>query len=496
MSEKGEAPRELERGGRSLWPILGVLAAVLGGAALLRACLAEEPTTGQSAPASASAATELPPRCSQPSEPFVVGDAGKELADDADPMLTPFAVVVGRAIHVDSGFVVPTLSEGDGGSVANLVRIDEATGAGSLIKLARMRGDLDPPALAATGNGDEVLVAWLEPNASSRSVRLAKINGTQVTKGAELPEGRDDSLALDIAAGGGRGVVVWDMTEGDKSSVLLASFDSKDLSSVPFSRRMTPKDVDADSPRIVATQDGFFLVYLVHGGELQRESFASKPPPPEPTPTPKKRGKGKSAKPKEELPDSDEVDESQGGESIGRAWVYAMPLDGTGAQRSEALRISPEESTVAGFDAALAEDGALIVAYRDDDAPTGGAAGGPLQVVRVTAGGSIEKYATPEDEAVEGIPSLLPGWLSLSTLRGPDVLARVGANGLPTETPRIEPSLGTGEPIAAGGNLLLLAEPKGRAMRLFSVRCLDENPVAAATSAAPSSSAPAPSLDD
>jgi hypothetical protein len=476
-----------------------VLAAVLGGAALLRACLAEEPTTSQSL-ASASAAAELPPRCSQPSDPFVVGDVGKELAEDADPMLTPFAVVVGRAIHVDAGFAVPTLSEGDSGSVANIVRIDEKTGAGSLIKLARMRGDLDPPALAATGNGDELLVAWLEPNASSRSVRLGKINGTQVTKGAELPEGRDDSLALDVAAGRGRGVVVWDMTEGDKSSVLLASFDSKDLSSVPFSRRMTAKEVDADSPRIVATQDGFFLVYLVHGAELQRESFAGKPAAPEVPPAPKKRGKSKNAKAKQdEAPSSDEVDESQGGESIGRAWVYAMPLDGTGAQRSEALRISPEESTVAGFDAALAEDGALVVAFRDDDAPTGGAAGGPLQVVRVTAGGSIEKYATPEDEAVEGIPSLLPGWLSLSTLRGPDVLARVGSNGLPKETPQIEPSLGTGEPIAAGGNLLLLAEPKGRAMRLFTVRCLDENPAvaaAAAASAAPSGSAATPSLDD
>ena len=424
-------------------------------------------------------------------EPFTVGEPAKPPGAASapeqfqpiidDPMLMPFAVVVGRAVSVGEGFAVATLNEGDGGTIANVVRVDPSGAANSVTKLARIRGDLDPPAIVATGNGDELLVAWLEPNASSRSLRLAKLVGTEVTKGAEIPEGRDESAAVDIAALKGRSVVVWDMLEDDKSYVVLAGLDNTNIGEVPFSRRVTTKDIDADSPRVIAHADGYFLAYLEHGAESKRgPKNTSKP----------KENKEKRAKdptpdePADKPLKDDEVDESQGGESIGVVSVMVMQLDATGNQRSDAIRVSPQSGTVTGFDVALASDGSLVVAFRDDDAPIGGVTGG-LTLVRVGVDGSTKKFESSDTDVAEGIPTLLPGWLSLSTLTGPDVLTRLGADGLPKEPLFVEPSLVRGEPIAAFSTTLLLAEPLGKAMRFRTATCA-ESPLQALPSPIPS----------
>jgi hypothetical protein len=297
-------------------------------------------------------------------------------------------------------------------------------------------------------------------------VRLGKLNGDAVTKGAEIPEGRDESLAVDVASTDGRGVVVWDAVEEDRSAVLLAGFSTDDLSSISHSRRVTQKELDADSPRVVAHPGGFFLAYLVHGGETRREAVTRRgstaPNDPVDDDSPKKKPKKK--------PDSDEADEELGGEAIGTVWVEVMPLDKTGAQASDPIRVSPTASTVAAFDVGLAPDGALVVAYRDDDSPTGGVAGGPLEITRITLGGAIERHRASE-EPVEGVPGVLDGWFALATLKGPDVLAKMGPTGLPVEALAVEPSLERGEPIAAAGDRLLLAEPRGRAMRFYTTRC-------------------------
>lgn len=517
MPKRVEQPEPEERRGLpgAVWAVVAI-AGIFGTAFVVRSCLGPEPET--SSGASAPSATEGEPgRCVARGEGFTVGDAakpdgaGSAAAADLepvvdDPMLMPFAVVVGRAVSVGEGFAVATLNEGDGGTIANIVRVGAGGAGGSVTKLSRIRGDLDPPAIVSTGNGDELIVAWLEPNASSRSVRLAKLVGTEVTKGAEIPEGRDESSAIDVASLKGKSVVVWDSVDGDKSYVALAGFDNANVGEVPFSRRVTGKDIDADSPRLVATADGYFLAYLEHGRESDRGAGADGPAPkpeadaPE-KPTKKKKGKGKGesaagpddAPPKAAPAGPDEVDESRGGESIGLTSVMVMQLDASGNQRSDALRVSPQSGTVAGFDMALAADGSLVVAYRDDDAPTGGVTGG-LSLVRVGADGSTTKFESADTDAAEGIPTLLPGWLSLSTLKGADVLTRLGENGLPKEPLFVEPSLGRGEPIAAFGTTLLLAEPLGKAMRFITTTCSETSPqveAAAAASAAAASAAPA-----
>ena len=103
---------------------------------------------------------------------------------------------------------------------------------GKLIKLTRTRGDLDPPVVA--GAGGAVLAALLEPNAGGRSIKIAEGAGSEVTWGIELAEGRDDSLALDLAASGARAIVVWDdvPSSAKRSSVMLSSFDVATMRSV------------------------------------------------------------------------------------------------------------------------------------------------------------------------------------------------------------------------------------------------------------------------
>ena len=59
------------------------------------------------------------------------------------------------------------------------------------MKLARSRGDMNAPVVA--GLGGAVLAALLEPDASGRAIKLAKVEGEHVTWGPELSEGRDES---------------------------------------------------------------------------------------------------------------------------------------------------------------------------------------------------------------------------------------------------------------------------------------------------------------
>lgn len=522
-SKRGPKPLAAEldegRGGRGVLALGGALALVLGGALLYRFLSREDEPGGPAAGASSSPALiDAAPRCApvELAGGFVVGEPAKPAASaaadpvgpdvvvepDRDDLLAPFAVVIGRATASERGFYVGVLGDGDGGTVASVVALDRE-GAGKVIKLARSRSDFDPPVIAVPPSGGPAIVALSEPSASARAIRLGSVSEDgKVGWGAEIPEGRDDSLALDVAVDGEhRGVVSWDDTSGERSYVALAGFRSDNLGSIVGSRRVTPKELDCDSPRLAVRPDGFYLAYLVHGSEAQRERVAEKGRDDEPSaaasaspsavakdePAPKKGKKKKTASKKGS--EADEIDESLGGESVATTWIEVVALDASGAQAGEALRVSKEGSTVVSFDVAASADGALVVAYRDDDAPTGGGTRGPLHLVRVHPGGVEPDTLSLDDVPTDGVPTLLPGWLGLPTLAGPDLLAKLGKNGLPSEPPLVEPSLGRGEPIAAWGDRLLLAEPSGKAMRLFLVGCGERAPSAPSPTTSASASA-------
>lgn len=456
--------------------LLGVLAGVvvLGGVVLLYRVLApaEESAPGAAAAsASASAAVAVAaPRCVElaPDQSFVVGEAPARspgVAPSGDPIpglappepsaeeeLAPFAVVLGRAVAHEDGYAVGALRDGEGGTIASLVLLDAKAERGSVVRLARSRGDVEPPVVVPRSGG--FFVATVEPSGTGRAIRVGRVDGERVRWGAELPERRDDSLAFDLAAGAERGLVVWDEADDDTAYVALSSFKLDDLGNATAPRRITAKKIDADAPRVVARAGGFWLAYLVHGEEKRRERAGDRGP--------------------DDLRDEG-VDEARGGEAVATTWIEVLPLDENGAKAGEALRVSEREGHVMGFDVRADAEGRLLVAWRDEDAPTGGG-GGAVRLVRVSPGGPEPSKVVAEEGATDGVPGLLEGWITVPTLRGPSLLARLAADGSAVEALEPEPSLGRLEPVAARGSELLVAKPDGRAMRLSVVRCGERAP--------------------
>jgi hypothetical protein len=364
-----------------------------------------------------------------------------------DDQFAPFAVVFGRAAATEKGFYLGALRDGEGGTILSVVTLGPDGNGGRSVKLARSRGDLEPPVVVPDGDG--ALAAMLEPNASGLALKLARIRGDKVEWGAELDQGRDDSLALDLATSGERGALVWDEVKDDKSRIVLATFRLTAIGTTTAPRPVTTDKTDADSPRLVSRKGGYYLTYIARGAELTR------PPQAEDDLSTKKGKPG------------DEIDESKG-EHVVASWLEVIPLDEAGAPTAPALRVTPERGRVAGYDAIPSGDG-MLLAWRNEESPTG-AAGGQVKVVRVTAGGSADSLSL-EEGAGDGVPVLMNGWLSIPTLRGADMLARLDPEGKTTEPIEPEPSIARGEPLAAFGDSVLLGEPEGKAMRLRVVRC-------------------------
>ncbi|AUX49167.1 hypothetical protein SOCE26_107120 [Sorangium cellulosum] len=501
-ADRRPPPPEEEPEGFAWKGALGV-ALVVGALVVWRACSAPESGAGgSSAPATpgasaaapgandpadpAGAAALPPPRCAAAGPaPFVIGDAppaprGPEQgAGGGEPTgpedLAPFAVEIGRGTTFSGGFAVGAQREAEGGTVAMVATLSADGAQGKLVRLARSRGDMDPPVVA--GAGGAILAAMLEPNAGGRAIKIAKIDGEHVTWGAELAEGRDESLALDVAASGERAVVVWDdvTRDGKRSRIMLASADVGTMRSVTSPRPVSQPSTDAETPRVIARPGGYWLAYIARAEEPARRASA-------------KAG-------------DDDEDTAAAGETITHQWIEVAPMDETGALTNTPRAITPKDGHVLAYDLTLGEDDGLILAFRDDDTPSG-SSGGRIGTVLVRLGGAGEprvivggdrEQDTPPEAALgvgAGVPALLPGsrgrapggqpgaagahaaaWLAIANASGPTQLAALTARGELEGGLHAEPALGRGEPIAAQAEALLVAHPAGKAMKLGVLRC-------------------------
>lgn len=486
---------------RSPWGLV-VLAALAAAGVLVGLRMLSEPESPDGAPRlalSGSAAPAppepevppappLPPRCADfATDAFVIGEApaprpappssapsaggasplpepSDELPDDP---LAPFAVSLGRGAVFGGGFAVGALRDAEGGSVAMVATLRFDGKEGKLVRLARSRGDLEPPVVA--GAGPAVLAVMLEPNAGGRAIKIAKVLDGDVTWGVELAEGRDESLAMDLAASGDRAVLVWDDVPKDskRGAVMLSSFDTATLRSTTSPRPVSPPSVDADSPRIVARPGGYWLAYVA---QAEGRDGAGDPKS-EPA-----KGKAGAGKTKAKKPPKNEVDEERGGEAILNRWVELVPLDEAGAGVSTPRAVTPKDGHVLAYDLEMGEDGSVILAWRDDDTPSG-SSGGRVLMNSVKLGGSGEARVVAEEGVGAGVPELLPGWLAVASLSGPLRLAPVTAAGELSGALSPEAALGVGgEVLAATREALLVARPAGKAMKLSVTRCSPGNP--------------------
>lgn len=399
-----------------------------------------------------------PPRCTELSpEPFVlgdappppreVGDAGVEPGEEIEDTIAPFAVEVGRGAVFEGGFAAGARRDAEGGAVAMVATIGADGTGGKLVRLGRSRGDLNPPVV--TGAGASVLAVLVEPNASGRALKVAKVTGSEVTWGPEFAEGRDDSLAVDVAASGARAVLVWDdippgADPARRSSVMLASFDVATMRAVAPARPISPPSADAGSPRLITRPGGYWLAYLARGEEDAAKKKARK------------------------HDDSEDPDDQ--GEAITTGWIEVEPLDEGGTPSGAARAITPKNGHVLSFDLELGENGSALLAWRDDDTPSG-SSGGRVSSALVRLGGGGEPRVLVEEAGSAGAPDLLPGWISLASVNGATRIAAMTPSGDLLDELAPEPSLGTGEPIAATADRILWARPMGKAMRLSVVRC-------------------------
>jgi hypothetical protein len=458
----GEAPPP----SRSRLRLLGYLAVLVAAGLLVRAYARRNAPPPYDAP-TVTVTTSEPPTAPVPSAlrcddvapaPFVIGEAPHppsitppspsaapspaDPADEAEDDLAPFAVEVGQGTVFDGGFAAGALRDADGGSVAIVATIGFDGQGGKLVRLGRSRGDLDPPVVA--GAGASVLAAMVQPNAGGRVLKIAKVTGSDVAWGAEIPAGRDESLAVDLAASGPRAVLVWsDSSADDKhSSILLASFDVATLRSVTRARPVSPPSRDADTPRLKARPGGTWLAYLVRGEDR------------------KKKGKATD----------DDEDTASGGEPIINHWVEVVPLDEDGAPAGAPRAVTPRDGHVLAYDLELGDDGSALVAWRDDDTPSG-SGGGRLSVVVARLGGVSEARVIEDEGGGAGVPDLLPGWLAVTSATGRTKLAPMNGKGELGGELGADASLGSGELLAAAKDVILVARTAGKAMKLGVVRC-------------------------
>lgn len=410
------------------------------------------------------------PRCAAPAkEPFVIGDAPAPkpaaTANDSDDThedeLAPFAVELGRGVWSGGGFAVGTQRQAEGGTVSMVATIGPDGGDGKLVRLARSRGDFDPPVVAAAGSA--ILAAMMEPNAGGRSIRIAKVEGDKVTWGPELSESNDESLAVDIAATGLHAVVVWDdVPLGRERSVIeLATFDVGAMRG-SGARPVTPPSIDADVPRLAPRPGGFWLSYMVHGD-------APTAPTAEKDDEPEDAGAGKQGKSKGSN-NPDDSDTEAAGEAIAHQWIELVPLDESGFPTGAARPVTPKNSRVIGYDLDDGDDGRAVILYREDDTPSG-SSGGRVKVVIAELGGVAEPRVIAEEGVGTGVPLLYGGWIVIHSLAGPVRLGAIGPRGDVVSELQPEASLKLGEILTAHQDAFLVATPAGKAMKLGVVRC-------------------------
>ncbi len=440
----------------------GLLLAVV--AVLGAGCKKHAPAAEQAPSASASVPpARAAPRCraAAPGASFTIGDPGSRTPSDedgGDDIALPFAVDVGSAVGYDGGFAVSALRSQKGATSAVIALVGADGGSGRIVDLGKVFGDVDPPRLVARDG--HVIVGLPGNDAGGSTLRLVSVEPSpdkpDVKWGAEFSQGHDESQVFGIELGAKRGVMVWD--EWDKSakhSVIRAtSFAPGDISNATHAKTVSPKDDDAEAPRVVARPGGFWLAWISHSAAAGKSDAGA----PEPV------------------------------VELGNRSLSLVPLDDNGVATASPTAVTGKASHVLVFDLAPAPDGGALLAWRDDEASPG-VEGRIVRIAHVKPGGSVDASVIDDEKVGAGVPSLIvdrdapktagqAAWLALAGVSDATRLAALGADGRVTDRLATEPLLRRAEPLAMLAGKILLAEPRGLAMDLSVVTCKPGEPEA------------------
>lgn len=429
-------------GRRSCWMVLCALSAGCR-------CSAEPP-----APAATIAAEVF--SCQRGSAQLTLSPGGAEpaLAEPSEELGVelPFAAEPGVALGVGSVFFATALRHEARGSVALLGRIGVDDPTVELVELGRVQGNVAPPRLAV--DGEDIIVAVQRGAPGGHEVRVARLRA-----GAwSAPEWRDaihqasdESSAFDLGAHAGQALVVWDdwVTAANHGRVLAASV-SLDVapSSKVEATAISAPGVDAESPRVAERSGGYWLAWLVNSdlGAGPRRVY-----------DPGGRESDDPATPR-------------------ARWLEVVALDGAGRAEGKPRRLTPLDQRVVGYDLTRAGDGGAWVVWRQD-APSPSSAGGRVFMAELRSDGTEDVKPVRQEDVGAGEPSFMPAgaaaapWLTFPDAQDRTLLMRVGPTRVVSPPLRLGPEIAGGAALAAIGDRILFAQPRGRSIELFTATC-------------------------
>jgi hypothetical protein len=368
----------------------------------------------------------------------------------------PFATEPGMAVALRGAFFATGLRHESRGAVALLGRVGAEDAPTQLVELGLVRGDVVPPRLA--GDGGDLWVVLQDGTPKGRELRVARLAGGELTAGASWRPGPEqtnaESSSFDIAARAGDAMLVYD----DWSAVdhhgrimaapILATAEAGRIEGKPVSL----PGVDAEAPRIAARPGGYWIAWLVNAAGA---------------------GSGRVYDP------GDEVGENAApGSAYGARWLAFAALDARGKLVGDARRLTARQGRVVGYDLALGPSGSAWIVWRQD-APTPGASGGRIAMAELWVDSSPSIRSLRDEDVGAGEPTWLVAsdgavrWLSFPDSRDQTVLLGVESLGKTGASLRLGPELEGAGALAAQGEQLLFAVPRGRAVELAPAICTD-----------------------
>jgi hypothetical protein len=422
-------------------PLLVLGLAAVGGSTGCR-CSSDAPT-----PQLAPVTQVVAPPCVRGSvqltfAPSTAERAPEQAALDPDVEL-PFASEPGMALALGTNFFATGLRHESRGGVALIGRIGADSAPPRLVELARVRGDVLPPRLAS--DGADLWVALQEGTPGGRELPTWRPGPAQ---------GSAESSGFDIAAQGGSALLVYDdwAATDNHGQIFAAALGAEPpaAGSRLEGHAVSPALVDAEAPRITARPGGYWLAWLVNGTSA---------------------GAGRVYDPGDE-----EKPRAAADSAYGARWLSIVKLDATGKVVGEVRRLTGRQERVVGYDLSLGPSGSAWLTWRQD-APTPGSSGGRIYVAEARADGSKEVLLVREDDVGPGEPTWIaagpdaPPWLSFADARDRTLLLRASSLERLGSPLRPGPELEGAGALAAMGDRVLFAVPRGRAIELAPASC-------------------------
>lgn len=391
---------------------------------------------------------------------FAAAAAEARAAEPLDPDIEqPFAAEPGMAVALGGDFFATGLRHDPRGGVALLGRLG-ATGA-LATELGRVRGDVPPPRLSS--DGQDLWVVLQEGAPGGRELRIGRVPGGDLSAPPLWRSGprqaSAESSAFDIAAASGQALLVYDdWSASEQHGRVLAALLSADSRSGEEggAQVLSPIGMDAEAPRVSARPGGYWVAWLVTSS------------------------RGASGR----VYDPGGREASKGaGAAFGARWLALVAVDATGQVEGDVRRLTPRQQRVVGYDLTTGPSGAAWVAWRQD-APTPGSSGGRVAVMEARLDGSDEPRLVREEDVGSGEPAWLPGgegrgdrrWLSFPDGRDRTLLLPIGERLEIGEPLALHPRLERAGALAASGDQILFAVPRGRAVELSAGSCGEPAP--------------------